>query len=539
MAGGTITRIALGKSTTVVEENFEGFYQKLTMSSGGISNFNAKKTNHNTPKEEELKEGYFIKGYWSSDSEGRVRINEAYLGDIVYFTIETRNIKDDKFIATRLVDSNYNERHQGKDKSIELGNDDKGYRLINYRKVSKNKVVIKITLSESGILSDLIDKEDDRTVELYFACSYASQNVKLPLGYKDYLKTSKLNIPLIIYQRAFAPWYKFGSLYGILPNSFYGDNRSFSLLENTVEGAKNAKANNKVSSRLYHEIKIVYPFVGIDEKNVKSYASETEGAVMMIGPEDTAHEKPYSEQFFDGDQLIMRVLGQDPLVIPAPNIDCKLDLQFRLDKSTNILNIVGQVFYKAFPAYEAYIEDDAGTKLFLHTFGPLHEELLAWELMDLGELVYSPYNWMNNQRKSSKKPLMLDNPNYDYIQPVEMSIKLKRVNGTLLFDETLIKAKDVFRVKPNVEIIIEDKKQSRNLLQSIFQTASLSGRGSLGLHFTDSGKEYVKQAGGNLNKGLNKVKATYKATDYKDITIDAWNKIHLKRPASEDLDLVE
>ncbi len=201
MAGGTITRIALGNSSTVVEGNFEGYYETLSMQAGKESRFKAKQTNHSNPKES-IAGKHFLRGWWSSDEQGEHKIKEAFLGDDVYFHIETRDIPNGKFIATTLFDDDVKrseeevDNFQGSD-NIKLGpKNGNDYRFLNYREVYNNKVIIPITLG--GIMTTLIGEEEDETIELFFACSYEGENLELPESFGDYLKV-KQKEPLIIY----------------------------------------------------------------------------------------------------------------------------------------------------------------------------------------------------------------------------------------------------------------------------------------------------------------------------------------------------
>lgn len=90
MAGGTITRVALGASTTIVEGNFEGFYENLTMNAGKENRFTAKMTNHGNPKEPVAGE-YFKKGWWTDENDKP--ITEALIGDTVRFNIQMDKTK--------------------------------------------------------------------------------------------------------------------------------------------------------------------------------------------------------------------------------------------------------------------------------------------------------------------------------------------------------------------------------------------------------------------------------------------------------------
>jgi len=219
MAGGKITRIALKGSKTDVGGDFNGFYKRLSMTAGDNNAFNAKVTNHGQPKEPELKNGFFVKGWWSSDIEGNNKITEAIIDDTVYFHIETRNIPNGKPIGTMLYDDDVKRATEERDSSngsdkIKLGHKDRDdFRFLNYREVQNNKVVINITLG--GLLANMIAEEEDKTVELFFACSYEGQNTELPIAFADYLKVKAM--PKIIFVNGH--WNRIAYKIGMSPGS--------------------------------------------------------------------------------------------------------------------------------------------------------------------------------------------------------------------------------------------------------------------------------------------------------------------------------
>lgn len=197
MAGGKITRIVGGKSTTIVEENFTGYYKNLKMNAGGKNIFTARQTHFGTPKEPEKKDGYFVKGWWSSDSEGKEKINEALIGETVYFHVETRGIPDGEKVRMTLWDDDVKRAEEEKDDTqgsdkIELypigTTDHSKDNESKYGIVHNNKIVRMILLND--YFAKLIE-EEDKAIELFFACSYNGQNIELPLSFEDYLKVSK------------------------------------------------------------------------------------------------------------------------------------------------------------------------------------------------------------------------------------------------------------------------------------------------------------------------------------------------------------
>lgn len=92
MAGGTITRTAFGASTDVVDNDFTGHYNKLSMNAGGHHAFKANVTNYGNPKDLPPAGKYFTKGWWTD--ENNKEIKETTIGEKVRFHIRTQNIPD-------------------------------------------------------------------------------------------------------------------------------------------------------------------------------------------------------------------------------------------------------------------------------------------------------------------------------------------------------------------------------------------------------------------------------------------------------------
>ncbi|WP_024741793.1 hypothetical protein [Tenacibaculum maritimum] len=530
--GNTLNKTAEQLSVFTTEEGID-------MYSSSSIDINAKERivlgNYQEPPKIEIPaSSYFVKGWWT-DECGKP-IKKAFLGEIVHFHIRMHNTTCGKrHIAARLLGSDIYEGNGFE--TVEIGNEEKEGAPINYYKINNNKVVIAIKLSKKGELAELIEKKEYKTLKLFYTCSYKEEHLDLPWLFSNYLEVSIPTLVFTVHQRSFAPWYKFGSIYGISPNTFFGDNRGFSLKDNDSNGAKKAQGLGKVSSRLYQISKI--DFLNNEITFEDGYASETEGRPLFI-PAINARmiEKPYYKSSLScKNNLEMRLLGQDPLVVPAPNIDCKLNLNFKLENS--ILSISGTVSYKAFPAYEAFIEDARGNKVFLHTFGPIHEELLAWELMDGWEMLYSTPNWLDDRLLGDQyEKIRLTNPNYDYEQPVNLQIQVINKNGKLVF-KNIISAKDVFRQAVGTQEVKEDKKASRNLFGNLMQSVGFQKTSSLGLFFTEAGRKYIDKVNTDFYKGLNKIKANYESRNYTNLTLEEWNNIHLNRLAADDLGLEE
>lgn len=73
MEGGKITRVAIQKSSTEVEGNFEGLYKNLTMTAGDNNGFSAKTTNYSNPKKEPKAGKYFVKGWWTNHKDEPIK----------------------------------------------------------------------------------------------------------------------------------------------------------------------------------------------------------------------------------------------------------------------------------------------------------------------------------------------------------------------------------------------------------------------------------------------------------------------------------
>lgn len=200
MAGGTITRIALGNSITDVEENFDGFYQNLTMNAGKENKFSAKTTNYGNPKQPATGKKHIIRGWWTD--ENNIPISEALLGDTVKFHVETDGI-DGKPVELILFDDDTQDiEHNGGAGNDKITlypsyNDEAALHLgeSRFENAVNNKIVKTIILSE--YFGWLADQEEDKTVELFFICKYGDEKENLPIQFHDYLKVK--GMPKIIF----------------------------------------------------------------------------------------------------------------------------------------------------------------------------------------------------------------------------------------------------------------------------------------------------------------------------------------------------
>lgn len=200
MAGGKITRVAIQKSSTEVEGNFEGFYKNLTMTAGDNNGFKAKVTNHGTPEKEPKAGKYFVKGWWTNHKDEPIK--RAVYGQLLRFHIEMDKTyaKPGDVIYFALYDSDLKT----------FGNDvvkaDDPIPLIHsttkkpytWEKVNnENKVIIHFSTDDTlERWTQWLDQ--DKIFELYFRCSYvnkgATEHVGLPYNFHDYLQLGTLVI---------------------------------------------------------------------------------------------------------------------------------------------------------------------------------------------------------------------------------------------------------------------------------------------------------------------------------------------------------
>lgn len=174
------------------------------MYAGKENRFTARNTNHGTPKEARAGR-YFVRGWWSTKEDGSDKINEALIGETVYFHLETNAIPNERPVYVSLFDDD--EKRSSEEQDQKKGSDrvplyregTKDFDPKNqslYEIVRNNKIVKEIYLGE--YFGWLASQEEDKTVELFFACSYDGENVELPLAFADYLKVKEKE-PLIIY----------------------------------------------------------------------------------------------------------------------------------------------------------------------------------------------------------------------------------------------------------------------------------------------------------------------------------------------------
>ena len=150
------------------------------------------------PPKKDLKSNYFVRGWWSFDSKGEKIIRRAVPGMTVYFHLETKNIPNGEAVYMRLFDEDNRESEEpenadgskDKDDYIKLARTATG-KVSIYEEVKNNKVVKAIVLKN---ISNFLDNETDRLLELYFRCSYQKEHKQYPKSREDYLKVGQLVI---------------------------------------------------------------------------------------------------------------------------------------------------------------------------------------------------------------------------------------------------------------------------------------------------------------------------------------------------------
>ena len=173
MAGGIITKIALGTSTTDVEEDFNGFYQKLSMTAGQENRFDAKNTNHGNPKDPPPVGKYFVKGWWTDEKDKPIK--KALIGQKVKFHVQMDKSKvpTNSKINFTLMDW---DGMLNADDPIKLYSTAKNPKTNAYPEINElitdvnGKASLSITLTDE--LVQFTEDDVGNEIELYFDCNY-------------------------------------------------------------------------------------------------------------------------------------------------------------------------------------------------------------------------------------------------------------------------------------------------------------------------------------------------------------------------------
>lgn len=214
MAGGKITRIV--KGTNSIEcETWTVYTDKFTAYAGKGSHFTADGgTIIGEPKEAPIISNHFVDGYWSSDSAGNNKITKAELGDTVYFIVELKNLVEDQkslsfqlheynaayWISLWIIPYQYVPKNSKKIGLINItGEGTELEKESDYKneEITGTKSVIKFTLTEKGILTNMLREDREKYLQLYFDLEYNSEQIKLPKEENLYLKIFPKNGEII------------------------------------------------------------------------------------------------------------------------------------------------------------------------------------------------------------------------------------------------------------------------------------------------------------------------------------------------------
>lgn len=226
--GGDAIEWVGGKTTEYLGKATYSSRKKLVITADGTKQFGDK------PEIYEIKHGdYIVDGYWSRDFEGAEKINEAKIGDKVYFQIQTQNIPVD-FLPNnsknKITFGLFNFRKLEYSMSIKFFSYLKGIHLPNSESkeieyvtwddinenmqldeeekdsikpydsvlVTQDRAVIPLTLSE-GLNNYFVNRKN---LQFYFRTTYFTDiNIQLPKIEDDFLKVKFVN-GKIIFQKA-------------------------------------------------------------------------------------------------------------------------------------------------------------------------------------------------------------------------------------------------------------------------------------------------------------------------------------------------
>jgi len=193
LVGGTITKTTGGDHNIYSDGNIVYNSGKVVTetSDAGITYGEPK----SSPPVSKL---HFVDGWWALDREGQKKIKRAVPGMTVFFHLKTKEIPNGNAVFLSLFDEDNHEKEEAPNKDGRKDKDD-AIKLINTKskkqvlvaKVTDNKIVQEINLTGLG---SLIAEEQDKCLELYFRCSYKSENVQYPADRKNYLEVGSIVI---------------------------------------------------------------------------------------------------------------------------------------------------------------------------------------------------------------------------------------------------------------------------------------------------------------------------------------------------------
>ncbi|TWP22973.1 DUF3289 family protein [Apibacter muscae] len=198
MAGGKIT-IRAGGKITKVSEKYSVYTNKLTLNSNGPINITSDKDIiYGAPEQPKTGGEYILRGWWSSDQTGEDKIKSSFIGEQVFFVVETKNIAVGEEISFVLYDDSSltyqvgqeRRKFQGETKKTEIPlihtgtNEPYTTEKIN----SEGKAIINFYVTENKFISELLQQDKDGYLELFFKISYKDEQYELPIIFGDYLK---------------------------------------------------------------------------------------------------------------------------------------------------------------------------------------------------------------------------------------------------------------------------------------------------------------------------------------------------------------
>ncbi len=222
----------------------------------------------------------------------------------------------------------------------------------------------------------------------------------------------------IIHQRSFAPWSEFGDIMPLQNGGYEGDNRGFSTQYKTSTG-------QPITSRIVVQSTVDYGKSKIEK--VRDYSDPSTGPYGFWGPTTTKTGDPdvtksnlYEHQVGGYKQLEYNssFQGSNPLVPGSPAIMWSSQTHITWAEDANMLSIIFKGNGKGFPAYESFIEDEAGTRLMMGGYGPPNkgriDRLNMYPGMNV-PIIQFPKNEMLIQTDDSGNFMGVYDPNTDTV----------------------------------------------------------------------------------------------------------------------------
>ena len=173
-----------------------------------------------------------------------------------------------------------------------------------------------------------------------------------------------------IHQRAFAPWVTFGHFNSIPSSPYYhGDNRNFSLSDNVT---------SRVSSKMMFEISTGKEILSkrnsfcdwsysYDQNNNKTGAAKAIPTFWISGPRKDGNNVRFKSYLTGGNPLV-------PLSYYVAPIQWDSDINISNHVNEGYIDVFMTTTGRGFPAFESFIEDSKGTRVFLATFRPNNKD---------------------------------------------------------------------------------------------------------------------------------------------------------------------